>query len=136
MALQQRNKPSAEFSLASISDLVFLLLIFFMLTSSFVKQAGVKIDLPQSRSTKPSQGRNSVTISADMAYYWNSLPVEKEELEPLIMEVLTDENPDNNVITLKTDKEVTMEHAGYVIGLIAEYEGSVTLATELPPATR
>ena len=43
MAIKSRHKTSPEFSMASMSDLVFLLLIFFMLTSNFVQQAGIKI---------------------------------------------------------------------------------------------
>ena len=64
-------KPSAEFSSSSMADLVFLLLIFFMLTSSFVTQAGVIIELPKSKSEKPTQGKGSVTISKDGRYFWN-----------------------------------------------------------------
>ncbi|MCZ2355927.1 MAG: biopolymer transporter ExbD [Bacteroidia bacterium] len=130
MSIQQRNKPTTEFSLASMSDLVFLLLIFFMITSSFVHQAGVKVDLPQSKSEKPSQGQNSVTISADSHFFWNDQQVDKEELPNLIREALKTEDPKKKVITLRADKKVTMEQAAFVIAHIAENKGSVVLATK------
>ncbi len=130
MALRPRNRPSTEFSLASIADMVFLLLIFFMLTSSFVNQAGVKIELPQSASKKPSEGRNSVTITEDLQYYWNKEKLSKEEIYQKIKEVLTDKNPENNIITLRTDRNVTMGEAAYFISAVAEYGGSVVLATK------
>ena len=130
MALQPRNRPSTEFSLASIADMVFLLLIFFMLTSNFVNQAGVKIDLPTSASKKPSEGKNSITITADGQYFWNNEKLSKEEIYQKIKEVLTDKNPNNNIITLRTDKSVTMGEAAYFISAVAEYGGSVVLATK------
>ncbi len=130
MPLQARNKPSVEFSLASIADMVFLLLIFFMLTSTFVNQAGVKVDLPQSASKQPSPGRNTVTITADLQYYWNNEKVSKEEVRKRIQAVLTDDNPDNNVITLRVDRQVTMGEAAYVISAVAEFKGSIVIATK------
>lgn len=130
MSLQQRNKPTTEFSLASMSDLVFLLLIFFMITSSFVHQAGVKVDLPQSKSEKPSQGQHSVTISLDNHFFWNDQRVAKEELPNLIREALQTDDPKKKTITLRVDKKVTMEQAAFVIAHIAENKGSVVLATK------
>jgi len=131
MSLRSRHRPSTDFSLASISDLVFLLLIFFMLTSSFVNQTGVKIELPQSASNTPSDGKSTVTISADGQFFWNSDKVTKEQIRPLLQEVLTDADPNNNTVTLRTDKAVTMEEAAYVISIIAEFKGAVVLATKM-----
>jgi len=130
MKLQPRNRPSAEFSLASIADMVFLLLIFFMLTSSFVHQAGVRVDLPSSKSKQPSSGKNSVTITQDGKYYWNNTAMPKEQIRQKLIEVLTDKDPENNVITLRVDRNVTIGEASYVIATIAEYGGSVVLATK------
>ncbi|MCB9233437.1 MAG: biopolymer transporter ExbD [Bacteroidia bacterium] len=136
--LKSRLKPSAEFSSSSMADLVFLLLIFFMLTSSFVTQAGVSITLPNSESEKSSDGKNAVTISEDGRYFWNEREagigaeedLKKAEIASEIEKVLTDEDEENNVVTLRVDKEVTMEKAGFVISQIAKYGGKVVIATE------
>ena len=130
MAIRQRNKPSAEFSLASISDIVFLLLIFFMVTSTFVNQSGVKIEYPESESKKPSDGGNTVTITASDEYYWNNEQVGKGDVPNRIQNVLEDENKDNDVITLRVDKNVTYESSMVVLSPVAKFGGAVVIATK------
>lgn len=132
MSIKQRNRPSTEFSLASISDIVFLLLIFFMITSSFV-QPGVKVELPQSSSEKPSTGGNTVTVNKDGQYFWNSQPIEKEALAQRIQEAIETATRRNDetgrVITLRTDQQTIMQDAAFVIGEVAEHGGAVVIAT-------
>jgi biopolymer transport protein ExbD len=113
-----------------MSDIVFLLLIFFMLTSSFVNQAGVKIDYPQSDSQTPSDGANTVTITTEGRYYWNTREVAKEQIEELIRVPLTDNNPDNNVVTLQVDRFVTYDESMVVISAVARYGGALVIATK------
>lgn len=130
MSIRSRNKPSTEFSTSSIADIVFLLLIYFLLTSTFVAQVGLKVDLPRSSSDKPSNAKNSVTITKEGVFAWNQSVVEdKADLEPLLKEVLTDEFTENDVVTLRTDKEVTMEETAFVMSIIAEYGGKVVILT-------
>ncbi len=132
MAIRQRHKPSAEFSLASISDIVFLLLIFFMVTSTFVNQSGVKIDYPKSESNKPSDGGNTVTITAEDQYFWNSERVDKGDIPNRIQAVLEDDNKENDVITLRVDKKVTYESSMVVLSPTAKFGGAVVIATKKP----
>lgn len=128
MALKPRNKAVTDFSLASISDIVFLLLIFFMLTSSFVQQ-GVKVDLPKSASQKPSKGRVTITITKERQFYWNSDLVDKEDISELLKQAI-EKDPESKAVTLRTDKDVIMEDATVVISAVAENGGSVIIATK------
>ena len=130
MSIRSRNKPSAEFSSASIADIVFLLLIYFMLTSAFVEQVGIKVELPTSSSDKPTEGKNFVTVTDEGAFAWNQEKLEnKEELIPLIEEVMQDDNPDNDVITLRVDKQSIFEDAAFVMAVVAENEGKIVILT-------
>jgi len=63
MALKKRNKANPNFSMASMSDLVFLLLIFFMVTSTLVAPNAIKLLLPQSESR--TVAKQSVTVYID-----------------------------------------------------------------------
>ena len=131
MALRRRNKVSAEFNFASISDIVFLLLIYFMLTSSFVRQSSLEVQLPTSSSDKPSPGGNYVTVAEGGIYAWNESRLDdRDELRPFLEDVLTDEDPDNNVITLRIDKRVQFDEAAYVMAIVAEYQGQIVILTE------
>lgn len=127
MAITRRHKPTTEFSLASISDIVFLLLIFFMLTSSFVHQAGVKVELPQGSSTKPTTAGITVTITKDGKYYLNDSQIKRKEVAATIKRAFKKEK--QKMLTLRTDKEVKMQDAALVISTVAEVGGSVTIAT-------
>ena len=131
MAIGSRNKVSAEFSSATISDIVFLLLIYFMLTASFVTQSSIEVDLPTSTSESPSQSSNNITIAPGGVYAWNNQQVqEKEELDPFVEAVLTDDNQENDAISLRVDKGVTFEEASYVMSLVAEFGGKIYILTE------
>ncbi len=131
MAIRSRNKVSSEFSSASISDIVFLLLIYFLLTSSFVRQASIEVDLPTSAADKPTPAENYVTVGLDGIYAWNERKLEtREELVPLIEEVLTDESKENDVVTLRIDKRVMFDEAAYVMGIVAGNQGKIVIETE------
>jgi len=130
MSIQQRSKPNIDFSLASMSDMVFLLLIFFILTLSVNQQLGLKVELPQSSTQLQTEGKNTVTITKDLRFSWNNEVIEKAQIPGLIEQVLTDDNETNNVITLRTDREVQMQEAAFVMSHIAKYGGKVVIATE------
>lgn len=131
---RRRLQPQSDFALASIADMVFLLLIYFMLTASFVTQSGVQVQLPQGRSKQPSPAPHSITITAKGEWYWDNQRIQKEALEGYIRAALTPllAEPSARVITLRTDRTVTMEEVAYAISLIAEYRGAVVIATKRP----
>ncbi|MCB0835498.1 MAG: biopolymer transporter ExbD [Bacteroidetes bacterium] len=131
MSIRSRNKVSAEFSSASISDIVFLLLIYFMLTSAFVEQVGIKVDLPTSSSDRPTEGKGIVTVTDDGIFAWNQEKLEnKDDLIPRIEQFLEKAGPDNNVITLRVDKQALFEEAAFVMAIVAENDGKIVILTE------
>ncbi len=69
MALKRRQKVSAEFSMASMTDMIFLLLIFFMITSTVVVPNAIKVVLPQSKQQTSAKPLTRVTIDSDLNYY-------------------------------------------------------------------
>ena len=131
MSLRSRNKPSTEFSSSSIADIVFLLLIYFLLASDLVNKVGLTVDLPSSKSDVRVGASNSVTITLDGQYAWNNdLLTQKEDLDPLIQAALTDDDEENDVIILRTDKEVTMEEAAYVMSEVSRWGGKIVIMTK------
>jgi biopolymer transport protein ExbD len=69
MALKRKKKTLAEFSMASMTDMIFLLLIFFMITSTVVVPNAIKVVLPQSAQQTAAKPLTRVTIDANMNYY-------------------------------------------------------------------
>lgn len=127
---RSRNKPSVEFSSATISDIVFLLLIYFMLASSFVNYRSLNVDLPKSSSTAKEGGSHTVTITKDLIFAWDQKVVEKTQIPGFIQQVLTDDDPENNTINLKTDKTVTMEEVAFVMSAVAKDGGKIVILTK------
>ena len=115
MAIKLQNKRNAEFSTASMSDLVFLLLIFFMITSTFVAPNAIKLLLPRSDSGKQLASRNiEVYIDADKNYYVNpkgqdAPPVPYDELLFVLQGVVETDQAEQRTIILRADKSVPIE---------------------------
>ncbi len=69
MALKRRAKVNTDFSMASMTDVIFLLLIFFMITATIVMPNTIKLNLPQSKKESSAQPLSRVMIDKDLNYY-------------------------------------------------------------------
>ncbi|MBZ0184178.1 MAG: biopolymer transporter ExbD [Melioribacteraceae bacterium] len=108
MKFEMENKPLNVFNFSSLTDIVLLLLIFFLLTSQFVIQTGVKVKLPGSKTneqTLPSQ--LIVTITPESKIYLGSDLVGIDGL-PMKLESASQNNSDKNLI-IRADKEVNID---------------------------
>ncbi|MFN7489867.1 MAG: ExbD/TolR family protein, partial [Chryseotalea sp.] len=103
MNLSSKNKISPEFSMASMTDLIFLLLVFFMLTSSFVTPSGLPVSLPSSQASNIEVQKVSVTITKDLQYFVNEKSVSKAMLEAELRSKL---GGANGSVVLHIDKAV------------------------------
>ena len=83
MALKRRNKASSEFNMSSMTDIVFLLLIFFMLTSTVVHPDAIKIMLPQSKQQTSAKPLTRVIIDKNLNYY---VAFGKEKERPILFD--------------------------------------------------
>ena len=126
MNLQTRNKVEAAFSMASMTDLIFLLLIFFMLTSSFVTPSGLPVNLPTSKASTIEVQKVSVTVTKDLLYYVNDKKVTRNTLESELKRNL---DIPNCVVVLHIDKSVPTEELVFVAGIATSLKARVTIAT-------
>ncbi len=127
MNLQTRNKVEAAFSMASMTDLIFLLLIFFMLTSSFVTPSGLPVNLPSSLASTIEVQKTSVTVTKDLLYFVNDKRVTRNTLESELKRNLS---AANGVVVLHIDKSVPTEELVYVAGIATALKAKVTIATK------
>ena len=91
MNINSKYKVDATFSMSSMTDIVFLLLIFFMLTSSFITPSGLPVNLPTSKSSAIVMQKVSVTISKELNYYVDDQPISKNQLEGILRNSLNGE---------------------------------------------
>lgn len=90
MGLKKRTKVSAEFSMSSLTDIIFLLLIFFMLTSSLVIPNALNLKLPgKSNSNKPpsQEQPNIINVSSSGKYTWNGASLSLRDIEMRVKEL-------------------------------------------------
>jgi len=116
MAIRTRNKRSAEFSTASMSDLVFLLLIFFMLTSTLVAPNAIKLLLPSSKSKTLAKQTVTVYINDAYEYFLESQPVTEPELAVGLDGVLAGETEAS--VVLRSDQSVPVQYVVNVIDIV------------------
>lgn len=108
MKFETTRKPLSAFSLSSLTDIVFLLLVFFLLTSQFVVQTGVKVKLPASKMNEQSMPTKLiVSITEDKNVYIGS---EQTDINSVAIKLSKlKENISENNLVIRADKSVNID---------------------------
>jgi len=128
MALRTRNKVSPNFNMSSMTDIVFLLLIFFMLTSSLVTTNALDLVLPSSKSQSVKKQTVSVSIDKNLNHYIDRDKVSVASMENIIHQRLSD--AEDKVIVLRVEKGVPIEYAVKVMDIAYQNRYKIVLATD------
>ena len=116
MAIKTRNKIGVSFNSSSMSDLVFLLLIFFMLTSTLVAPNAIKLLLPSSNSKTRAKQTVTVYINDLFQYYVDETPVVDDELSTMISAKIGEQA--DATIVLRSDQSVPVQYVVNVIDAV------------------
>ncbi|MFH1459293.1 MAG: biopolymer transporter ExbD [Candidatus Omnitrophota bacterium] len=101
------EKGQKEINITPLVDMVFLLLIFFMLTSSFIVLPGIKINLPKAVTSEVIKDKNIiVTLSRDNIIYLNEKPITAEELTSYLKEIVDSQK--QRPLLIKADKDTQL----------------------------
>ncbi|MDR3137792.1 MAG: biopolymer transporter ExbD [Tannerellaceae bacterium] len=132
MALKRKTKVTDAFSMASMTDIIFLLLIFFMITSTMVVPNAIKVTLPQSKQKNAAKPLTRITIDKELNYYvafgnQREHTVEFEQITPFLQETYAQE-PDMYV-ALYADESVPYREIVKVLNIANENQFRMVLAT-------
>ncbi len=127
MALTSRNKVSPSFSMSGMTDIVFLLLIFFMITSTLIHPTALKLLLPKSSHQTSAKPLTTVSITRDLQYFVEDQPVDFNDLERVLQERIGN-NPEVYV-SIHIDKSVDVEYLVKVLNITKNNDYKVILAT-------
>ncbi len=127
MALQSKNKVDSAFSMSSMTDIIFLLLIFFMLTSSFITPSGLPVNLPSSETTDIIMQEVTVTVTKDLRFSVNDRVVSREQIKGELAPLLEGKK---GQVVLHIDKEVPVEYLVEIGGIAAGLGANVSIATK------
>lgn len=128
MNLRSRNKVSADFSMSSMTDIVFLLLIFFMLTSPAVTPEALDLILPKAQGKTTNVSTLSVSITKDLQVYINEERVSQSALESTLKQRLAGE--DDPTIILRAEEGVPIEKAVNVMDIANRNRYKIVLAVK------
>ncbi len=132
MAIKTRNKVSAEFSMSSMTDIVFLLLIFFMVTSTLIAPNALKLMLPSSNSQTQANPIAAVSIKDNLdgtyTFAVGTTICSTEDMEVLIKKAVAGQ--EEPYVALHVDKSVPMEEVVKVMNIAKNNEYKLILATK------
>ena len=131
MNIGQRNKISAQGNMSSMTDLVFLLLVFFIILSTQVVNAE-KVNLPSSERPESIVGGSiTLTITEDMRYMVNKIEVNKEQIENRVLILMDERSADNRRIILNIDASAPTGDTIEILGMckVNEWEAVVAAKT-------
>jgi biopolymer transport protein ExbD len=124
------RKPLSVFSLAGLTDIVLLLLIFFLLTSSFVTQYGIQVTLPQVEAGAPTEDTSlTVTITADGLYYVGGEVTPEADLDAAVQTA----GVGKQALVLRADEAATVGQFAAVAGAARTAGLRILMATEAEP---
>ncbi len=126
MNLRGRNKVSAEFSMSSMTDIVFLLLVFFLLTSPAITPDALDLILPKAKGKTSNVQKASVSITKDGAYYVDKERVSEYTIESELKKALAGQ--EEPTIILRAEEGVPIEDAVFVMDIANKNNFKVVLA--------
>ena len=126
MDIRGRNKVNPNFNMSSMTDIVFLLLIFFMITSTLVTTSALDILLPKASGKTENRKSISVSITKNLLYYIDNKKVNENNLEQDLLALLA--GKESPTIVLRAEEGVPIEKAVKIMDIANRNRYKVILA--------
>lgn len=133
--IKRRTKTIGDFSMSSMTDIIFLLLIFFMLTSTIVIPNAIKVNLPQGKERAHTQPMARITIKSNLTYYaqWGKEAVREIQEDDLAAFLAECSAKDTEMfVALYADETVPYREVVKVLNIANENKYKMVLATRRP----
>lgn len=131
MNLKRRHKEGAEVSTESLNDIMFFLLLFFLIVSTLANPNVIKLTLPNSSHSDQLQKQKvTVEVTADRKYFVNNSPVSFGEIESALNILLT--NTKEATVILRVDNSLTIQDLADVLQIGYKLNVKMVLATKPP----
>jgi len=129
MDIKPRNKVNASFSMSGMTDIIFLLLIFFMVTSTLINPNALKLLLPKSANQTSASPIATVSITRELQYYVQGSPVKFSEIENVLKEEFNRKETEQPTVSLNADRNVPIKEIVKVMNIANKNEWKLILAT-------
>jgi biopolymer transport protein ExbD len=130
LEFERRKRSSADLNMTPLIDMVFLLLIFFILSSHFISEQGFKVKLPKAVHSQPQKNENiTIFINADEEIFVNDGEVPVEKLQGELVKCL--ERSDSKTVIIKADESVNLKLAVRIMDIAkAASAGGLVISTQ------
>jgi biopolymer transport protein ExbD len=130
MALKRRTKVNPNFSMSSMTDIVFLLLIFFMVTSTLIAPNALKLLLPKSSHQTSANAITTISITSDLNYYIETNQVPFEDIEGILQYRFSSGNIEEPTISLHCDENIPIHAMVKIMNIAKDNKWKLILATQ------
>lgn len=114
MQLRKRQKEGAEVFTDSLNDIMFFLLLFFIILSTIANRNVIKMELPNSKAVAPMTNKSvQLAVDANHNYFVNNLPITIDQMEPVLL--AETKAKQTNSVTLNLDKSLTVQDLADVL---------------------
>ena len=127
MAIRSKNRVNTNFNMSSMTDIVFLLLVFFIIASTLISPNALDVLLPKASHSAPRPQTVNVSITEDLKYYVNKDEVNEEEIESRLLALVAGEEEPG--IILRAEKTVPIENVVVIMDIANRNKLQLVLAT-------
>ncbi|MCJ8152815.1 biopolymer transporter ExbD [Chryseobacterium sp. SSA4.19] len=128
MKIQRKNKARPEFSLAAMTDVILLMLIFFMITSSAANQSAIDVKLPKTGAIDDNiPNPLTVSIKPDGSYFVDDNPVNRTDLEQIIVNKLASQT--SKAFTIRADENTMHKDVVFAMEIAEKHKFNIAIAT-------
>ncbi len=124
-----KMEPLSMFSQSGLTDIILLLLIFFLLTSSFVSNFGIRINIPQAESSVTTNSQQiSVAITPEGDFFVDGEQASRGNISTIIREAY--QNKPNASLVVRADRDAKVDDAVRVMNIGQALNMNIIMATE------
>ncbi len=129
MNLRKRNRPAAEVQTSAMNDIMFFLMLFFLIASTLTNPNVIKLLLPKSESGQSiSKKTVSIAVTKDLEYFLDKQPVRLEDIQPRLL--VYKQQVEELTIVLSVDRTVAIQDVVQIMDIANKMGIKLVLATE------
>lgn len=137
MKIERRKLRTAEVYTASLNDIMFFLLLFFLIISTLVTPAAIRVLLPNAETSENVVTKKNINliVTKDLKYFVNDKEVQKSEIESVLSGVISTEKENQNTdinVLLQADKSLSLQDVVDVIDIGNKLQVKMVLFTQKP----
>ncbi len=130
MVIKRKRELQPEVYTSSLNDIMFFLLLFFLIVSTLVNPSVIQLMLPKASANLQQMSKQTINLSitADLHYYLNDKPIELDQIKPAIQQMVA--NTSDATIILRADRSIQLQNLVTILDIGHQLRVKMILATQ------